>query len=166
MAERGMAGAQSDGSIVHVPALPLRGPIDTVGAGDAVMANVAAALGAGATLGEAMELAAVASSIVIHQLGTTGTASTVQLRELLFPGKHAGSVKQFNDISLTMREEEVLSLLSKGSSNKEIADKAGLSVYTVQSYLKHVYGKMRVRSRTEAVVRYLASKSPRPDPSE
>ncbi|MGO8698332.1 MAG: PfkB family carbohydrate kinase [Limisphaerales bacterium] len=155
MAERGIAGAQPDGSIVRVPALPLRGPIDTVGAGDAVMANAAAALGAGATLSEAMELAAVASSIVIHQLGTTGTASTAQLRELLFPGKHAGSVKQFNDISLTMREEEVLSLLSQGGSNKEIADKAGLSVYTVQSYLKHVYEKMRVRSRTEAVVRYL-----------
>jgi DNA-binding NarL/FixJ family response regulator len=128
------------------------------------MANAAAALGTGATLREAMELAAVASSVVIHQLGTTGTASLAQLRELMFPGRHSGGLKQVNNISLSLREEEVLSLLSKGRTNKEIADKVGLSVYTVQSYLKHVYQKMGVRSRTEAVVRYLASKSPRPEP--
>jgi rfaE bifunctional protein kinase chain/domain len=83
MAERGIAGAQPDGSMVHVPSLPLRGPIDIVGAGDAVTANVTAALAAGAALAEAIELAAVAASVVIHQLGTTGTASVAQLRELL-----------------------------------------------------------------------------------
>ena len=40
---------------------------------------------AGATMSEALELAMAAASIVIHQLGTTGTASIPQLRELLFP---------------------------------------------------------------------------------
>jgi rfaE bifunctional protein kinase chain/domain len=92
MAERGIVGAQPDRSIVHVPALPLRGAIDVVGAGDAVTANAAAALAAGATLMEAIELAAVGASVVIHQLGATGTASVTQLRELMFPGKHTGSV--------------------------------------------------------------------------
>jgi bifunctional ADP-heptose synthase (sugar kinase/adenylyltransferase) len=90
MAERGIMGAQPDGLIEQVPALPLRGPIDIVGAGDAVTANAMAALAAGATLREAIELAAVGSSIVIHQLGTTGTASVAQLRELLFPRRTAG----------------------------------------------------------------------------
>jgi len=70
----------------------LRGAIDVVGAGDAVTANAAAALAAGATLMEAIELAAVGASVVIHQLGATGTASVTQLRELMFPGKHTGSV--------------------------------------------------------------------------
>ena len=46
-------------------------------------ANLAAALASGATLREAMELAAVASSLVIHQLGTTGTASVGELAELI-----------------------------------------------------------------------------------
>ena len=46
----------------------------------------AAALAAGATLREAIELANAAASIVIHQLGTTGTASVEQLRELLCGG--------------------------------------------------------------------------------
>jgi rfaE bifunctional protein kinase chain/domain len=81
LAERGMVGADAGGDTVHVPALPVRGPIDIVGAGDSVTANLTAALAAGATLEEAMELAMAAASIVIHQLGTTGTASVAQIRE-------------------------------------------------------------------------------------
>jgi bifunctional ADP-heptose synthase (sugar kinase/adenylyltransferase) len=54
-----------------------------VGAGDAVTANLACALAAGAGLREAIELANAAASIVIHQLGTTGTASVAQIGELL-----------------------------------------------------------------------------------
>jgi bifunctional ADP-heptose synthase (sugar kinase/adenylyltransferase) len=84
MAERGIMGVHSEGSIEQISALPLRGPIDIVGAGDAVTANVTAALAAGATLREAIELAAVSSSIVIHQLGTTGAASVAQIRKLMF----------------------------------------------------------------------------------
>src|SRR5262245_59200497 len=83
LAERGIVGADGDGSIEHVPALPVRGPIDIVGAGDAVTANLAAAMSAGASLREAIELAAVAASVVIHQLGTTGTATTADLAEWL-----------------------------------------------------------------------------------
>jgi bifunctional ADP-heptose synthase (sugar kinase/adenylyltransferase) len=79
-----MLGALPDGSWKHVPAFPVRGEIDIVGAGDAVSANVAPALAAGATLFEALELARAAASIVIHQLGATGTASLQQLQELIF----------------------------------------------------------------------------------
>jgi DNA-binding NarL/FixJ family response regulator len=59
---------------------------------------------------------------------------------------------------LTVREEQILVLLSQGYSNKLIADKLELSIDTVCSHLKHVFGKLHVRSRTEAVVRYMASK--------
>ena len=62
----------------------MRGEIDIVGAGDAVTANLTTALAAGASLTEALELANAAASIVIHQLGTTGTASPDQIREILF----------------------------------------------------------------------------------
>lgn len=58
---------------------------------------------------------------------------------------------------LSTREEEVLTLLSKGYSNKEIADQLNLSFETVRSYLKLIYKKLHVRTRTEAVVRYLGS---------
>ncbi len=82
LAERGIIGALPDQAGEHVPARPIRGPIDIVGAGDAVTANLAAALAAGSGIREAMELAMAAASVVIHQLGTTGTASVGQIGEL------------------------------------------------------------------------------------
>jgi rfaE bifunctional protein kinase chain/domain len=84
LAEQGIMGADQSGQIAHVPALPLRGQIDIVGAGDAVTANLATALAAGANLSEAITLANAAASIVIHQLGTTGAATVQQIGELLF----------------------------------------------------------------------------------
>ena len=83
LSERGILGAEPAKNPEHVPALPLRGPIDIVGAGDSVTANLATALAAGATVKEALELASVASSHVIHQLGTTGAASVADIQALL-----------------------------------------------------------------------------------
>jgi bifunctional ADP-heptose synthase (sugar kinase/adenylyltransferase) len=82
MSERGILGAYR-GAVEWVSALPVRGAIDIVGAGDAVMANLAAALSAGASLKEALQIAQLAASEVIHQLGTTGTATVRQLEALL-----------------------------------------------------------------------------------
>ena len=83
LAEDGIIGASPDGHCEHVPALPLRGEIDIVGAGDAVTANLTSSLAAGADLRSALELASAASSVVIHQLGTTGTASVREIEEIL-----------------------------------------------------------------------------------
>jgi len=82
LAERGIVAADPNGQVEHADALPLRGPIDVVGAGDAVSANLTAALCAGASLREAVQLANAAASIVIHKLGTTGTANLEELRRL------------------------------------------------------------------------------------
>ncbi|HTL59433.1 MAG TPA: PfkB family carbohydrate kinase [Candidatus Limnocylindrales bacterium] len=83
LAERGIVGANARGEVEHVPALPLRGEIDVVGAGDAVSASLASSLAAGATLRDALELANAAASVVIHKLGTTGTASLEEIAKLL-----------------------------------------------------------------------------------
>ena len=83
LSERGIMAASPSGEVAQVPAKPVRGPIDIVGAGDAVTANLTAAIAAGASLHEALELAMAAASIVIHQLGTTGTATVQQIAELL-----------------------------------------------------------------------------------
>jgi DNA-binding NarL/FixJ family response regulator len=61
-------------------------------------------------------------------------------------------------VHLSTREEEVLILLSKGYANKEIADQLSISVETVGSHLKHIYEKMHVRSRAEAVAQYMTGK--------
>jgi rfaE bifunctional protein kinase chain/domain len=83
MAEQGIVGASPSGETSHRAALPLRGGIDIVGAGDSVTANLTAALSAGANLEEAIDFAIVASSVVIHQLGTTGTATPAQIETLM-----------------------------------------------------------------------------------
>jgi len=57
--------------------------------------------------------------------------------------------------TLTAREEQVLSLLSKGYAYKEIADLMGISFETVRTYLRSIYEKLHVHSRTEATLKYL-----------
>lgn len=57
--------------------------------------------------------------------------------------------------SLTQRELEILDGLSKGSSDKEIADHLRISVWTVHGHVKRIFEKLGVHSRTEAVVRCL-----------
>jgi rfaE bifunctional protein kinase chain/domain len=83
LAEKGIIGASPEGQVEHLPALPVRGKIDVVGAGDCVTANLTAALAAGAKLREALQLSNAAASIVVHKLGTTGTASGSEIKRLL-----------------------------------------------------------------------------------
>lgn len=57
--------------------------------------------------------------------------------------------------NLSDREMEILSYLAKGYHDKEIADHFFLSIKTVRSHLRNIYQKLHVRSRTEAVLKYL-----------
>ena len=52
---------------------------------------------------------------------------------------------------LTTRETEVLNLVARGHSNREIAELTSLSRYTVEDYTKRLYRKLAVGSRTAAV---------------
>ena len=56
---------------------------------------------------------------------------------------------------LTAMEREFLDQLAKGYAYKEIADRMNISIDTVRSYVRTVYEKLHVHSRTEAVVKYL-----------
>jgi sugar/nucleoside kinase (ribokinase family) len=84
LGEKGMVYA-SEKEFHHQPAFPVNGPIDTVGAGDMVVAGFSAARAAGATVEEACEFASLAVHISIHQLGETGSASPEAIRQ-----KHHG----------------------------------------------------------------------------
>jgi DNA-binding NarL/FixJ family response regulator len=53
---------------------------------------------------------------------------------------------------LTRREEEVLSLLAEGKSNREIADTLNITRNTVKSHLTHIYSALDIHTRTQAAV--------------
>jgi DNA-binding NarL/FixJ family response regulator len=57
--------------------------------------------------------------------------------------------------TLTEREEQVLSLLAKGHAYKEIANLLNISFETVRTYVRTIYDKLHVHSRTEATLKYL-----------
>lgn len=54
-------------------------------------------------------------------------------------------------LGITLREQEVLGLLAAGKSNKEIADKLGISPNTVKTQVASLYQKLEVQRRTQAV---------------
>ena len=69
------------GGPTHVPACPIHGPVDIVGAGDAAMAGIVAALCSGGEPHEAALIGNLAASVTLHQTGTTGSASRSQIAE-------------------------------------------------------------------------------------
>ena len=60
-----------------------------------------------------------------------------------WPGREEG---------LTVREAEVLALITQGLSNAELADRTHLSINSVKTYIRSAYRRIGVRSRTEAVL--------------
>lgn len=57
--------------------------------------------------------------------------------------------------SLSAREQEVLDMLAKGYLYKEISDKLQIGLGTVRTYVRRIYEKLHVQSRTQAVIKYL-----------
>jgi len=56
---------------------------------------------------------------------------------------------------LSDREQQVLDLLAQGLIYKEIADKLGVGYESVHTYIRRIYEKLQVRTRTEAVAKFL-----------
>jgi DNA-binding NarL/FixJ family response regulator len=59
-------------------------------------------------------------------------------------------------VALTPKETEVLDYLAKGYLYKEIADVLNISYGTVHTHIEHIYAKLHVRSRSQAIAKYLA----------
>ena len=91
----------------------------------------------------------------IHDVHAGGSPMTPQLarRVVQFFAKPADNVSPVS--RLAPGEKEFLDLLAKGYAYKEIADRMTISIDTVRSYVRTVYEKLHVHSRTEAVVKYL-----------
>jgi DNA-binding NarL/FixJ family response regulator len=66
--------------------------------------------------------------------------------------------KKLTEEPLTERENEILVLLAQGFTYQEIGQQLFISRDTVHSHIRSIYRKMQVRSRTEAVVKFLDHK--------
>ena len=67
----------------------------------------------------------------------------------------ASTIRSFTVPTLTVRERETLSLLSKGLSNRAIAEQLNITEGTVKMHVSHLFDKLGTRSRSELIVRWL-----------
>lgn len=81
LGERGIELYAPDGTRTHVPAYPVTGPTDIVGAGDSTSAGIVCAVVAGASFEQAAAFGNLVASITIQQIGVTGTATPDQVGE-------------------------------------------------------------------------------------
>jgi DNA-binding NarL/FixJ family response regulator len=88
----------------------------------------------------------------VHE-GGAPMSSEVAARVVQFFHERGRTDPELN--SLTARESEVLDLLARGLTNKDISGQLGITPHTVNGYLKGIYEKLHVHSRGEAVAKYL-----------
>jgi len=87
---------------------------------------------------------------VLGLMRTGPSAATVAQAGTAGPERPAGEGLE----RLTPREAEVLARVAAGEADKEVAANLGISVPVVKAHLGKIYGKWRVRSRTEAAIRF------------
>jgi DNA-binding NarL/FixJ family response regulator len=95
----------------------------------------------------------------ISEVRSGGAPMTGEIARMLVEAFQKKPASQTSTEGLTQRESEILASLSQGLSNKEIADQLKISYDTVRAHLRHIYEKLHVRGRTEAVRLYLKSSS-------
>jgi DNA-binding NarL/FixJ family response regulator len=88
----------------------------------------------------------------VHQGGSPMTSSIARKVVQCF-SKRAHPLPQGQDLS--KREQEVLDLLARGYFIRDVAVRLNLSLGSVKTYVRRIYEKLHVRSRTEAVAKYV-----------
>jgi DNA-binding NarL/FixJ family response regulator len=84
-----------------------------------------------------------------------GAPMTPNIARLVVQAFHGSPTTKDPTFELSPREREILELLAKGFLQKEIADQLGISFHTVQTHTARVYEKLHVRSRAQAVAKFL-----------
>ena len=91
----------------------------------------------------------------IREVKLGGAAMSGSIARRVIESFHETVSSQHKNEKLSKSEKEILQYLAKGCSNKEIATRSSISVNTVRTHLQHIYEKLHVRSRTEAILKYL-----------
>jgi DNA-binding NarL/FixJ family response regulator len=117
--------------------------------------NIFNALKAGAT-GYMLKRTTQAELLeAIREVHRGGSPMTTHIaRKVVQALQHVPATGQQTEV-LSPREQEVLDCLAKGFLYKEIAEQLGISYETVHTYIRRIYEKLQVRTRTEAVAKFL-----------
>jgi DNA-binding NarL/FixJ family response regulator len=91
----------------------------------------------------------------IEQLHAGGSPMSPEIARKVVSFFHRSSPQPAELKQLTARELEILTELSQGYLYKEIADRLKIGLETVRTHVHHIYEKLHVQSRTEAVVKFL-----------
>jgi DNA-binding NarL/FixJ family response regulator len=92
----------------------------------------------------------------VHRGGSPMTTHIARLVVQSFQKPVAAAAASGGEISdLSEREQQVLDLLAQGLIYKEIAEKLNIGYETVHTYIRRIYEKLQVRTRTEAVAKFL-----------
>ena len=86
--------------------------------------------------------------LLARHMGASGLGESMVL--LSHEAPQAPAAPRLQQVALTPRETEVLSWLSKGKTNRDIADILGMSPRTVNKHLEHIFEKLGVETRTAA----------------
>jgi DNA-binding NarL/FixJ family response regulator len=91
----------------------------------------------------------------IREVHRGGSPMTTHIARKVTQSFHRAGPSAQPTENLSEREQEVLDCLSQGFLYKEIAEKLGISYETVHTYIRRIYEKLQVRTRTEAVAKFL-----------
>ena len=122
-------------------------------------ASIFNALKAGAC-GYLLKRAAPAEVLeAITSIRSGGAPMTSEIARKIVTAFQTPTSNPTDAVALTEREIEILELLSQGRVSKEIADQLSISYNTVRVHTTHIYEKLHVRSRSEALLKFMADKS-------
>jgi DNA-binding NarL/FixJ family response regulator len=98
------------------------------------------------------EMLASVRGAVRGEAAITRTLGGRMLEEFRRVSKLAVEVPEKDSVSLTAREQQVLSLVAHGQTNKEIAQSLNVSIHTVKSHMRKILAKLHLEKRQEAVL--------------
>jgi DNA-binding NarL/FixJ family response regulator len=91
----------------------------------------------------------------INEVRLGGAPMSSQIASRVVESFHENPRALPEEQKLSPREEEILEELSKGYTTKEIASRFSISANTVHTHMQHIYDKLHVRSKTEAILKFL-----------
>lgn len=91
----------------------------------------------------------------IEEVRDGGSPMSASIARKVVKSFKAAPVRGDESVDLSQRERDVLNGLAEGLVYKQIADQLGVSIHTVRNYIRRIYEKLHVQTRTEAVAKFM-----------